>query len=738
MNTKSAKVSFLTKAVTTALATGAFFAQAEQQDNLEVIEVHGQNNKYQVEKSSNHKIATDILDTAKTIAVLPSELLQDQGVTTLNDALRNVAGVSTFGAGEGGGGNVTTSDKITLRGFSANGSIYIDGVRDLAGYSRDMFNTEMVEVSKGANSSINGKGTSGGAVNLVTKKANFYNAHASQLSYDEAERLRLTQDSNVKLSEQAAVRLNLLYQQGGDPQDNGVEDYKTLAVAPAVTWQANEQLTLNADALIMSQDNTPMLGLPYINDDAAAQLNLQAGPLSSDLWNGYYGIAARDFEEVDVALATLVANYQLSENSLIRNQTRIGQTATKSVLARPMLKRERDPDTRLYTYFNEVDLTPVRALDEEFSLVVNQLDLITQFKTGELEHYLVVGNELYRERKTSQNLVNTIELAQNSVAIGAPNPNIGFTGSISANDTPNKTDGTGIAFYALDTVSFNNWLLTAGVRYENYDVEGSMLGSVTIDGKRQTKYVEGLTAKSDFLSWNSSLGFKPTESSFVYVSAANSQEPPAGDLAFSRRLDGIEQTLSLDPQEAKNIELGAKTELLDGKLLLSGAYFSTTKQVSDRDDEGRYFLAGEQEAKGLEVSATGNLTKTISLLASYTHQNTEVTKDFTPDTQGNGLTAAPEDTASLWLNYAPENWQLGLGANYNSGETFWRQNRAFYESPSYTLIDMMARYELSEKSAIQLNISNLTDKEYVTDFSARGHFRPGQPRTARITFMYNF
>jgi len=168
------KKSSLHLAIGVAIATCTLTVQAtENVKELAVTKVQDKKaNQYKVDKVATHKISTDLIDTPKTITVISSDVLDDQGVTSFAEALRNVSGVSTFGAGEGGGGNITTNDKLTIRGFSANDSIYIDGIRDLSTYSRDLFNYEQIEISKGANSSIAGTVTSGGSVNLVTKRAN--------------------------------------------------------------------------------------------------------------------------------------------------------------------------------------------------------------------------------------------------------------------------------------------------------------------------------------------------------------------------------------------------------------------------------------------------------------------------------------------------------------------------------------------------------------------------------------
>lgn len=735
--------STLSKAVTLAATAIAVNAQANTETSTQTLATstvsEESSSPYKKEKTSNHKITTTLLDTAKTISVIDAKVLSNQGVTSLNDALRNVTGVSTFGAGEGGGGNITTNDKITIRGFSANNNIYIDGVRDVTGYSRDLFNTEQIEVSKGASSSITGKGSSGGVVNMVTKKAKLDDFASANLMLDDADTKRLTADVNTRIGDNSALRINALATDGGDQFDNGVENYQTLAIAPSVYHEFSDRTSLMADVMLMKQDNTPMLGMPFISDEASEQLGIKAGPLDSAMWDNFYGHAKRDFEEVNINVGTLVFEHQWSDSVHIINQTRFVSNDKKSVVGRPILHRDYNRETKVSTYYNEYDAGYTRNLDEENTLFVNQFDVLSNFATGSVEHNLVVGLELYKEDKTTYRLTNDIELENKYLPLDQPNPNQPYTGSVHRDGAPTEVEGTGAAVYVLDTLTFNkHWLLTAGVRFEDYKAKGSAYMWQKIDGSWHRLLRTGLEADSTFVSYNGALNYKPTEQSSIYVSFANSQDPAGGDLAFSGRANTVDDINKLDPQDSTNFEFGGKIDLFNGDLQLAAAYFVTTKTVTDRDDDGVTYLSGEQEAKGFEFSANGMITENLSVLAGYTHQDTEVTKDFSEDKVGNGLSAAPEDTANIWLEYQLEAFTLGLGAQYSSGNTYWRRNMAYYETGSVTQVQAVVAYQVTDALQVQFNVDNLTDKEFVNDYSARGHFRPGAPRVMKLSANYVF
>lgn len=718
---------------------------ANKTTTLQQTEVKDTRNQYQKEPSS-FKLTKPLLETPKTIQIVTSDVLEDQGITSVNDALRNIAGVSTFGAGEGGGGNITTADVVTIRGFNSNESIYIDGVRDVAGYSRDAFNLEALEVSKGSSGSINGKGSAGGTVNIVTKHARQGEKHQVTAAYDTADMLRLTADINHSFTENVAGRVNFLYSNGGDYLGNGFENYKTLGFAPSLEVLFGDRTKVLIDVFMMKQDNNPVIGLPFIDERAAAALNLPAGPIAEDLWDNFYGVRGRDFEEVDTFSTTLVVSHDVSDDITLRSQTRYGTNERQSIISRPRIgyTRERDANNEwVYTYSGMVNLDLTRDEFEENNLFVTQFDALMSVDTGGIQHDLVAGIEYYRENQKLPKPVKGFTLSEDAVDLQNPNPNVTVTGALSFDGVYSDITGKGTAFYLLDTITFSpQWMLTGGLRYEQYEAAGQTAVWERVNGSWTRKPYQA-AADSDFMSWNLGLVFKPMENLTLYASAADSQEPPASSLAFSGwRPSQIDGRNALDPQSATTYEVGGKWGAFDDQLLVSAALFQTTREVYDQDENGQEILGGEQQAKGFELSAIGRLSDEFNLIATYAHQDTEVTKDYAPpgrnSAEGNGLSSAPKNSGSVWLTYANNNLMLGGGLVYSSGNTFWRRQRAYFESGEYTLLNFMAGYQFNDQWKVQFNLDNATDETYITDYSARGHFRPGRGRVARVSVNYDF
>ncbi|MBR7889760.1 TonB-dependent siderophore receptor [Marinomonas sp. A79] len=715
----------LTLAISSALVLMAQPAIAEDANiELEQIEiVDSAEASYTVDNLSSPKYTQKLVDTPKTVNVINEAVLEDQGVTSLEDALRNVSGVSTFGAGEGGG-NINTADNVTIRGFDANGSIYTDGIRDVAGYSRDTFNTESIEVAKGANGTISGKGSAGGSVNLVTKTAHLRgDKNSVTASYDEADMTRITGDFNKVLTEDSAIRLNIVGQTGGDYWDNGEENYETEAIAISYFDKLSEKTDLTVNFMHMQQDNTPVIGLPYIGEASAAILGVSAGPIGESYWDDYYGVEGLDFEEVEATTITAILNHQINDEWAFRNQTRFGKTNVKSIISRPY-------DNGDGTF----DSNNAKTDFSENELIVSQFDFIGELYTGAVRHNLVIGAEIYQETQKTPDV--TVTYSDSTATYDPLDPSTNtITGSYTTDGYSKDATATGLAAYFSDTATLNDKVqLSGGLRLEKYRLDADQ--TLTSRGT----FIADVSEKSDadLISWNTGINFKPAKNGSIYLAYANNQSPNGDDLSLNgSSVAQVQEYISLDPLESTTAEVGTKWNFFNDRLLLSAAIFDTKTDTYDSDDDDN-LIFGEEQSTGIELSTTGQLTETISVTASFTKQDTEVTEDYDADNEGDGLSSAPEKSAALWFAYNKEKLGLGIGAEYNSGITYWRQSKAYFTTDSVTLFNAMASYQFTENLSAQLNISNLTDETYITDYSAKGHFLPGYGRNAKATVKYDF
>ena len=296
----------------------------------EFVEVSGRT----ATRSAQPVLTEPLRDVPQTITVVPAAVIEEQGASSLRDVLRNVVGI-TFQAGEGG---VPAGDQMTIRGFSARTDMFIDGVRDFGGYSRDPYNVEQVEVSKGPSSAIAGRGSTGGAINLVSKAPNLEAGHHLSLGGGNADYRRTTVDLNQPLPglgiPGAAIRLNAMYTDTGVAGREVVEGQRW-GVSPSIAFGLGTPTRLTASYSHLDQDNVPEYGLPWVpvntNPDLAAYSN---GMPPVDQSN-FYGLRTRDYEDTKTDIGTIVLDHQATPSLSLRNLTRYGKTSRDSVITAP-------------------------------------------------------------------------------------------------------------------------------------------------------------------------------------------------------------------------------------------------------------------------------------------------------------------------------------------------------------------------------------------------------------------
>ncbi|MBL4761371.1 MAG: TonB-dependent receptor, partial [Gammaproteobacteria bacterium] len=347
------------------------------------------------------------------------------------------------------------------------------------------------------------------------------------------------------------------------------------------------------------------------------------------------------------------------------------------------------------------------------------------------KHDYSLGMEYYLEKETRWSLDDngTDNLLALSNDFVNPNPNLPYNGHYSRTGETTTGESKTLALYAFDTITLNDqWLLNGGLRYENY--------------KSNSGYEDGTSAsRSDnMLSWNIGAVYKIRPNGNVYASMGKSFNPAAEDLTARSRGNEID----LAPEESYGIEIGTKWELFDERLLASAALFQTKKTNArtddpvdnDRDD----LLNGEQLVRGLELSAFGQINEQLSITASYTYQDSKVTKAAGDDAAqvGHQLARTPEHSLSLWTNYQPTaQLTMGLGyehvdERYNSASPGGRER-----APGYDVFDAMMSYQVSNDLTLQLNANNITDERYI-DLVGGGHFVPGAGRIYNLSAFYSF
>ena len=648
------------------------------------------------------KFTQPLLDTPRTVSVIPDEVFLAQGATTLRDVLRNTPGI-TFQAGEGG---AAPGDVFSMRGFSSGNDVLLDGVREPGAYARDAFNLEQVEVVKGPSSAIAGRGGTGGTVNLVTKTPKPEPFTRATLGGGTAGYSRVTVDSNAPLASisGAAVRMAAMYASAGVP-GRDVAHNGSWAVAPSVAFGLGKPSRFTLAYQHLSQDNVPDYGLPW----AALEEKVDQ--------SNFYGLEGYDYEDIRGDLATAMLERDLGEGWTLRNVSRWADNHRDSAITSP-----RPPNRQLQQ----------RRMDQ--SQLTNQTSVTGSFRTALVRHDLVAGIEVGRESTLVRRQSQTTNQPQTS--LDDPDPRQRPLGPMPANNGNPEDTGLGLAgIYAFDTLQFGSrWEATAGLRWDSAEVDYELTNVSTGATTR-------LGREDRMLSWSSGIVFKPRANASIYASYATSFNPTveagAGGAALSDTPTAV-NNVNLAPEKSRNLEVGAKWEAGGGRAVATAALFRTEKtnaRTRGATDEP-FVLDGEQRVQGFELGLTGNLTERWSVLAAYAHLDSEFVASRNPLEEGMALAFVPENSFNVWTEgRLPRGISIGAGAQFM--DSVFRNATNTAEVPSYWLLNAMAAYEVSHALTLRLNVNNLADAAHV-DRVGGGHYIPGPGRSVVMSAEFDF
>jgi catecholate siderophore receptor len=701
---QSHKVVAPTVALTVAL-TGANALAGEQEVlTAPPIEVREQRPGYTVPSLGLSRLPEPIRDIPQSITVVPQELMQQQGVSSLQDALRNVTGIS-FQAGEGGGAQ---GDNLSLRGFNARNDLFLDGVRDQGSYFRDVFNTEAVEVLKGPSALYFGRGTTGGVINQVSKLPRLESFYGGTLSLGNGFLFRVTGDVNQRLNETTAFRVNFMGHLDEIIDRDEVED-KRIGIAPSVTFGLGTSTQLTLSYFLQHEDNIPDYGLPFL-----------FGKPPDVRRENFYGLAREDTEDTWVNIGTLRLDHRFNEQLSLRNTLRYSRVDREAFPSPPRISGTPTPATPL----SQIVVAPAHpGRDTTEDILDNQTDLTARFDTFSFKHTLVTGLEIGTEdfnatRFAFSNVPTTSLLDPNPVRDTSR-----MTRSVSAM-TETSTFLFGV--YATDTIKLLPQLdLVGGVRWDLFDAEFKN----RITGEKFDR-------TDKMWSYRAGLVFHPWPTHSYYFSAGNSFNPSAEALALAAN------NVDTAPEENQSYEIGGKVDLLGGGLSLQAALFRTEKTNARTPDPvtGLQVLEGEQRVQGFEVGVVGRPLPSLNVFLGYTYLDSEILESNEVvdgvSVVGNEMPNAPTHSFSLWTSYDfLERWQVGTGIYY-VGERF-ANNANTNVAPSHVRWDLSVGYQINRNIQLRLNAINLTDELYF-DGVHPAHIIPGAGRTFIATGIFNF
>lgn len=538
---------------------------------------------YKADKVTSPKLTQPLVDTTQTITVIKKEVLQEQGAASLVDALRNTPGI-TLQMGENG--NTSAGDTFQMRGFSTQSSIFVDGIRDLGAITRDVFNIEQIEVSKGPAGTDVGRGAASGYINLASKLPTLEDASSATLGYDSGEKVRATVDLNRKIGDTSAFRINAIVQDGGMIGRKVIEK-KTVGVAPSLAFGLGTPTKVFLFSQHIRQDGTPDGGIPAIGIAGYTSTNAQpsvAAALTAaprvDL-NNFYGYDS-DYEEADADMFTMKIEHQLGAKSTLTNTSRYGKTKMDRILTgiNAVTASTGTAPNAVLLPQNQWTISRSRqSVLQDNKILANTTNVVTEFNTGSVGHTVSTGIEFLSEEQLSLTRVGLGD----AVNANLYNP---VGGAAPANYNPvlngvyTKGSTTTAAAYVFDTIKLNDqWQINGGVRAEHYSTE-TQAATLSTAAANPTLPVGTLLGsnlqKSDNLvSWKVGALYKPSVDGSVYLAYATSETPPgSANFALASAASSTSNP-AMDPSKTTNIELGTKWDLIQKKLAVTAALYRT-------------------------------------------------------------------------------------------------------------------------------------------------------------------
>lgn len=611
------------------------------------------------------------------------------GQPTLSEALTGIPGVNASGD--------TRFDGVNIRGFSASNDFYLDGFRDDMQYTRDLGNTERVEVLKGPAAVLYGRGSTGGIVNRVSKKPQKGLESSVSAQVGSFDSRRLAADLNGEAGEQVQVRLNLA-QEDKDSFRNGVTSKRTL-LAPSVNWEINDKLNWLLQYERNEHDRTPDRGIPGVNGRPA------------DVPKEYvYSDTRRDFID-DVAQSTRSRlTWDINDQWQLRQQ--LGYTSLDSQF-----------DNTYVTSVKGDKVTRARwQQDLKANSLISNTEVEGQLQTGPVEHRLLVGFEQNWQERTPK-------LYQNATAI--PAGNLYDPGSLPTYDSAMKLSSDanhkvrGYGLYVQDQLSLGDWHLLAGLRRDDFTVTSRRNDL----NKEETVSVSSLSPRLG-LVWN------PIEEHAFYASYSKTFTPVGGELIGITPGD---KNNNLDPQHTRLYEGGVKSDWLDGRLATTLSLYRLemyNKRSKDPLDPTKVILTGLQRTEGIELSARAQLTDELYLRGGIAIQDAEQVK-ADADLQGKRPMNVSRQNGELFAGYqsGKQGWfgETGVTA---VGDRF-ADNANTTTLPGYARFDARAGYRWQQWET-QLSVENLTDHDYFVSATSASQIMPGTPRQLHLSAAYRF
>ena len=737
---------------------------------------------YKARVSGDNRRPLPLARTPATITVVTQTQIRESGRNDLRAILDAQPGV-TVGTGENGN---AFGDRYIIRGQEAKSDVFIDGLRDPGLQSREVFALEQIEITKGPSATFAGRGASGGAVNGITKQASTeYSFHAIDVTAGTESHIRATVDSNVRLSDVLAVRTNLMFMDEDVPERDPARR-KRFGAAVAAIGQVSDAVSVLVDYYHLTVRDRQDLGQAIANVSAGGQ--------------PFYDIPAyaqnEDFQNAKVNILTGRVRIEAFEGFTLENAARYGRT-TNGYINTAIARFNRGTADPAAPGALDYRLATSRAGWQDIAFFADRLNLVGSFETGALKHNLVTGVEY--TTYSVDNRFGAVNMSPTAL-VAAPTSGSGYAYTITG--APNCVSGTGttlnawcitdgkgnllpnradllkrsgitrstlpvttwqvetMAGYLMDSVDLTDWLtVSGGVRFDAFDYQLTSRNLTT--GATASDY----NYNGVLWSYNAGISARPTDNVMLYAAWATGSDINGGesDVGTNCGYGGLctaavagQVIYQGKPERSDNLEIGAKLDLFDNRLLVTAAAFQTIKRDIFEGGTDSYVTTGSLNSgklrlRGVELGLAGNITTRLSGQIGATIMESKVRKSVVdPASVGRRIANFADDSVDAQLRYdVTDRLAFGGTLTYQSamyggqpdtGAAFNTTLNAYgIRVPAYTTFGAFASYRLNENFTLRVNALNLTDKRYYVAAYRSGAFAYlGDARTFRATLGAKF
>jgi len=647
------------------------------------------------------KTPTPLRDVPQSVTVIGRDLIADQAMRGLADVARYVPGLG-MAQGEG------HRDAPIFRGNVSTSDLFVDGVRDDTQYVRDLYNVERIEILKGANGMMFGRGGVGGVINRVTRQADGGSARELSLHTGQWNQRRVTADLAQPLSRRVSARVTGVYENSDSYRDSfGLERY---GIHPTAQFIVGPETAVRVGYEFFHDTRTTDRGVP----------SLGGRPLDTDP-STFFGKADDSAANVTVHTVSSIVEHSFGGRATLRSRTSYAEYDKFYQNVFPGAVNADAAAVSLSAYNND-------TLRQN---LFNQTDLLLTRTTGRIGHTLLVGLEVGRQ--ATDNLRQTgyftsVSPTTTSVSVPLSNPTTALPVEFrpSATDADNSGVATTAAVYAQDQIALSDRLLASvGLRYERFAIDF-----------RNNRTGEELSNTDGLVSPRVGVVYKLAPAMSLYASHSRTSLPRAGEQLSSLSLTNQ----ALEPETFRNHEIGAKWDIVPGLSATAAAFRLDRGNVAITDplDPTQTLLVDAQRTTGLELGLSGRLSRNWTIAGGYAWQDGEITRSISASAQaGARLGQVPAHTFSLWNRYDFSRvWGAGVGLVSRSDMFAATDNAVVL--PGFARVDAAVFFSPLSPVRVQVNLENVLDARYYATAHSNNNITPGSPRAVRVSLSTRF